>query len=51
MVPILGGSAPQRFGWWQAIPEAKSTSGIQVEVSCKDGYNRVRQSRTGVRWT
>jgi len=35
---------------WTAIPGIRSTSGVQCESSCKEGYNRVRLDRYGVRW-
>lgn len=35
---------------WVAIPGIKSTSGVQCESSCKEGYNRVRLDRYGIRW-
>lgn len=46
---VMGSLAPEP-STYEAIKEAKSTSGIQVEMSCKAAYDRVRQSRTGVRW-
>jgi cofilin len=48
--PVEAYLAPENTDDWKAIPEAKSTSGIWVEESCKEGYNRVRRSNTGVRW-
>jgi len=35
---------------WVAIPGIKSTSGVQCETSCKEGYNKVRLDRSGIRW-
>lgn len=35
---------------WVAIPGIKSTSGVQCESSCKEGYNKVRLDRSGIRW-
>lgn len=35
---------------WVAIPGIKSTSGVQCEASCKEGYNKVRLDRSGIRW-
>lgn len=35
---------------WVAIPGIRSTSGVQCESSCKEGYNKVRLDRSGIRW-
>jgi len=35
---------------WVAMQGVRSTSGIQVEESCKVAYDRVRKDRNGVRW-
>jgi len=35
---------------WAPIPGIKSTSGVQCEMSCKEGYNKVRLDRSGIRW-
>jgi hypothetical protein len=35
---------------WAAVKGVRSTSGVQVEQSCVEGYNLVRLDRNGVRW-
>ena len=35
---------------WKAMSGVRSTSGIQIEESCKTAYDRVRKDRNGVRW-
>merc|ERR1712046_453564 len=45
-----GTLAPADRSTWKAIQGVRSTSGVQVEETCKDGYDRVRRERTGIRW-
>jgi len=35
---------------WAAIQGVRSTSGVFVEEHCKEAYDMVRRSRTGIRW-
>lgn len=42
--------APSDKSQWTAVKGVRSTSGVQVEQSCVEGYNQVRLDRNGVRW-
>jgi hypothetical protein len=41
---------PTDMTQWVALPGIRSSSGVNVEQSCKDAYERVRKDRNGVRW-